>query len=102
MKKITNVVFTLGVCKREDKFIGEMESCYNNLMKNETTTSRETIVDILNRRKWFEDELLKEKKMREMAYQMRNFASFNQNNKSTGLFVREIECEETPNCCIDV
>ena len=102
VKKITNVVFTLRVCKRKDKFIDEMESYYNNLMKNETTTSRETIVDILNRRKWFEDELLKEKKMREMAYQMRNFASFNQNNKSTGLFVREIECEETPNCCIDV
>ena len=101
MEKITNVVFTRRVCKREDKFIGEMESCYNNLMKNETTTSRETIVDILNRRKWFEDELLKEK-MREMAYQMRNFASFNQNNKSTGLFVREIECEETQDCCIDV
>ena len=40
--------------------------------------------------------------MRKMAYQMRNFASFNQKNKNTGLFVREIECEETPDCFIDV
>ena len=101
VKKITNVVFTLRVCKGEDKFIDEMESYYNNLIKNETTTSGEAIRDILNKKKWFEDELLKEK-MRKMAYQMRNFASFNQKNKNTGLFVREIECEETPDCCIDV
>ena len=61
VKKTTNVVFTLRVCKREDKFIDQMESYYNNLTKNETTTSGEEILDILNKRKWFEDELLKEK-----------------------------------------
>ena len=33
VKKITNVVFTLRVCKEEDKFIDEMESYYNNLIK---------------------------------------------------------------------
>ena len=101
VKKTTNVVFTLKVCKREDKFINEMESYYNNLTKNETTRSGEKILDILNNRKWFEDELLKGK-MREMAYQMRIFASANQLNEDIGFFVREIECEETPDCCIDV
>ena len=101
VKKIINVVFTLRVCKREDKFMDEMGSYYNNFMKNETTTSGEAILDILNKRKWFEDELLKEK-MRKMAYQMRHFASFSQEKENTGLFVREIECKETPDCCIDV
>ena len=46
VKKTTNVVFTLRVCKREDKFIDQMESYYNNLTKNETTTSGEEILDI--------------------------------------------------------
>ena len=101
VKKTTNVVFTLRVCKREDEFIDEMESYYNNFTKNETSRSEEGILDILNKRKWFEDELLKEK-MREMAYQMRVFASANQLNEDTGFFVREIECQETPDCCIEV
>ena len=101
VKKTTNVVFTLRVCKREDEFIDEMENYYNNLPKNETHTSGEEILEILNRKEWFEDELLKEK-MRKMAYQMRTFASVNQLNEDTGFFVREIVCEETPNCCIDV
>ena len=101
VKKIANVVFTLRVCKREDKFIDKMQIYYDTLAKNETTTSGEEILDILNKKKWFEDELLKEK-MREMAYQMRTFASANQLNEDTGFIVREIECKETPDCCIDV
>ena len=101
VKKIANAVFTLRVCKREDDFIDEMKSYYNNLTKNETTKSGEEVLDILNKRKWFEDELLKEK-MREMAFQMRVFASANQMNEDIGFFVREIECEETPVCCIEV
>ena len=101
VKKTINVVFTLRVCKREDEFIDEMENYYNNLARNETNTSGEEILEILNRKKWFEDELLKEK-MRQMAYQMRTFASVNQLNEGTGFFVRGIVCEETPNCCIDV
>ena len=101
VKKTINVVFTLRVCKREDEFIDEMENYYNNLARNETNTSGEEILEILNRKKWFEDELLKEK-MRQMAYQMRTFASVNQLNEDTGFFVRGIVCEETPNCCIDV
>ena len=101
VKKTTNVVFTLKVCKREDEFINEMERYYNNLTQNETTTLTEKILDILSKRKWFEDESFKEK-MRKMAYQMSTFASVNQLNKDTGIFVREIECEKAPDCCIDV
>ena len=37
-----------------------------------------------------------------MAYQMRIFASANQLNDNTGFFVRAIDCEETPDCCIEV
>ena len=60
VKNTTNVVFTLRVYKNEDKFIDEMESYYNSLTKNETTRSGEEILDILNKGKWFEDELIKE------------------------------------------
>ena len=101
VKKTTNVVFTLKVSKREDEFIKEMESYYNTLTQNETTTLTEKILDILNKKKWFEDESFKEK-MRKMAYQMRTFASANQLNKDVGFFVREIECEKDPDCCINV
>ena len=101
VKNRTNVVFTLRVYKNEDKFIDEMESYYNSLTKNETTRSGEEILDILNKGKWFQDELIKEK-MREMANQMRIFASANLLNEDIGFFVREMECEETPDCCIDV
>ena len=101
VKKTTNSVFTLRVCKRENDFLDKMENYYNYLTKNEATRSGEEILDILNKRKWFEDELLKEK-MREMTYQMRVFASSNQLNEDTAFFVREIECQETPDCCIEV
>ena len=100
VKNRTNVVFTLRVYKNEDKFIDEMESYYNSLTKNETTRSGEEILDILNKGKWFQDELIKEK-MREMANQMRIFASANLLNEDIGFFVREMECGETPDCCID-
>ena len=101
VEKTTTVVFTLKVCKREDRFLDEMESHYNNLAQNETTTSNKKIIDILYEKKWFEDESLKEK-MRKMAYQMRIFASANQLNEDVGFFVREMECEEVPDCSIDV
>ena len=101
VKKATNIVLTLQVCEKEDDFIGEMESYYINLAQNETTTSKEKIFDILNKRKWIEDESLKEK-MRGMANQIRIFALANQMNEDTGFFVREIECKEIPDCCIDV
>ena len=100
-KKTTNVVFTLQVCEKEDEFINEMESYYINLAQNEATGSKENFFDILNKRKWFEDESLKEK-MREKAYQIGIFASANQMNEDIGFFVRETECKETPDCCIDV
>ena len=101
VEKTTSVVFTLKVCKREDKFLEEMESHYNNLARNETTTSKEKIIDILYEKKWFENESLKEK-MRKMTYQMSIFASANQLNRDAGFFVREMECEGIPDCSIDV
>ena len=101
VKKTTNVVFTMKVCKRDDKFIDEMESYYNNLAQNETTISQKVIPDILNERKWFEDESFKEK-MHVMAHQMKVFASVNQMNQDVDFFVREIECKEISDCCIDV
>ena len=101
LKKTTNVVFTMKVCKRDDKFIDEMESYYNNLAQNETKISEIVIPEILNIKKWFEDESLKEK-MRGMAHQMKVFASANQINEDVGFFLRETECEETPYFCIDV
>ena len=101
VEKTTSVVFTLKMCASEDKFLDEMESCYNNLIQNETTTSKEKTIDILYEKKWFEDESLKEK-MRKMAYQMRIFASANQLNEDAGFFLREMECEGVPDCSIDV
>ena len=101
VEKTTTVVFTLKVCRIEDKFLNEMESHYNNLTQNETTTSKEKIIDVLYEKKWFEDESLKEK-MRKMAYRMRIFASANQLNEDAGFFVREMECEGVPDCSIDV
>ena len=101
VKKATNVVFTLKVCKREDHFIDEMESYYKNLIKNETTISRQMIHGILNQRKWFQDEFLTEK-IRGMAYQMRTFASANKINRDVCCSMRETECEKTPDCCIEV
>ena len=101
VKKTTNVVFTLKVCEREDHFIDEMESCYNNLIKNETTISRKMIHVILNQRKWFQDKFLIEK-IHEMAYQMRVFASANKMNQDVRFSMRETKCEKTPDCCIDV
>ena len=101
VKKTTNVVFTLKVCERKDYFIDEMESYYNNLMKNETTTPGKMIDVILNQRKWFQDKSLIEK-IRRMAYRMRTFASANKMNQDVRFFMRETECEKTPDCCIDV
>ena len=101
IKRIVTIVFTLKVCKREDKFLDEMENHYNNLTQNETTISKGKIIDILYEKKWVEDESLKEK-MRKMAYQMRIFASTNQWNEDAGFFVREMECEGVPDCSIDV
>ena len=101
VKKTTNVVFTLKVCKREDHFIEEMESYYKNLIKIETTIARKMIHVILNQRKWFEDKFLTEK-IHGMVYQMKTFASANKMNQDVNFSMREIECEKTPDCCIDV
>ena len=101
VKKTTNVVFTLKVCKREDHFIEEMESYYKNLIKIETTIARKMIHVILNQRKWFEDKFLTEK-IHGMVYQMKTFASANKMNQDVHFSMREIECEKTPDCCIDV
>ena len=40
--------------------------------------------------------------MRVMANRMRIFASVNHKNENLGFFMREIECEKTPDCCIEV
>ena len=101
VRKIINVVFTMKVCKREDKFIEKMKHYYSNLIRNKVTASGEEILDILNEGKWYEDKSLMEK-MHEMTYQARTFASANKSNEDVGFFVREIECEEIPSCCIDV
>ena len=100
-RKITNVVFTMEVSKREDKFTDEMKYYYNNLIRNKTTASEEKILDILKESKWYEDTSLKEK-MHEMAYQIRTFASVNKLNENISFFVRQTECEKTPTCCIEV
>lgn len=101
VKKTTNVVFTLKVSKNEDQFIDEMEIYYNRLAKEKVMASEVKTVDIMKKRKWFEDESFKEK-MREMTVQMKNFASVNQFNEEAGFFVREIECEQVPDCYFDV
>ena len=100
-EKATEVALTMKVCKREDKFIGEMRSYYNNLLAVKETASEKNILDILNEKKWFEDETFNEK-MHAMAYKMRIFASANMMDNGIGFFVKHINCEETPDCYIEV
>ena len=101
VKKTINVVFTLKTCKREDEFFYKMENYCYNLTRRETTTTGKDILHIANKKKWFEDDSPKEK-MRVMANRMRIFASVNHKNENLGFFMREIECEKTPDCCIEV
>ena len=101
LKEKINVVFTLKICKKEDAFIDKMGNYYHHLTQRETTTSGKENLHTTNKKKWFEDESLKEK-MRVMAKQMRIFASANQKNEVLGFFMREIEFEKTPGCCIEV
>ena len=101
VKKATKVVLTIKVFQREDKFIEEMRSYYNNFPPVEETASEKKNLDTLNEKKWFEDEFFKEK-MHAMAYQMRIFASANKLNKDIAFFVKQINCEGTPDCHIDV
>ena len=101
VKKSTKVVLTMKICKREDKFIEEMRSYYNNLPPVRETVSEKNILDILNEKKWFEDETFNEK-MHAMAYQIRIFASANEFTGRIAFFVKQINFEETPDCYIDV
>ena len=92
LKKKINVAFTLKICEK-DAFIDKMENYYHNLTQRETTTSGKENLHTTNKKKWFEDDSLKEK-MRVMAKQMRIFASSKQKNEVLGFFMREIEFEK--------
>ena len=94
-KKTISVVLTLKVSKREDLFINEMEN-YNSA-QTETAIGVE---DFLNKKLWFEDEPCKEEILR-MAYEMRNVAYANQINENVGFFMREVECDTTPECHVE-
>ena len=94
----THIALVLKVCKKEDKFINEMEKYYNNARDKEAAVITEKILD---EESWIEDESLT-MEMQQMAYQIKIFASANLLNENTSFFVREEEYKDKPECRIEV